>query len=435
MKAIRVLILCCVLLGLSVSARNLDGGRVESLLQGAFRVKAVVVDSNGVKWFGTSRGLYRYDNLTWIYYTDADHLIGNQVSALTFEATGNGTGLWVATEKGVTVVAFDAEGISGSTSYAPSDGLLDESVSDIAVDSYHRKYFGSASGITWFGDGTVDYLTYDQYVQNMVNAPVDILCMYHDTLYVGADGGIGRFVAGVDAISGASRWTSEYGMTPLSGNIRSILVDSRGHQWFGTDQGVEEHAGHLAKDNWSLYTTGEGLVDNNVISILEDGEGGMWFGTHGGVSRYYDGLWTSYNTADGLVSDTVYDMALDMDGSVWFATHRGICRLAGSRFTDLYLAVPEKVVGQPEVMAWYHRAEDAIHLVYHMKGSGRASACLYSMNGVLVGKWDRLPEGTGEHHVILPCTGGQARVDRTGIYILYLSYGRTSISKKIVILR
>lgn len=435
MKTTRFLILFFVLLGLSVSARNLDAGRLESLSGDPFRVRAVYIDSDGVKWFGTSRGLYRYDNLTWVYYTETDHLIGNRVNALTFEASEYGSGLWVATEKGVSVVAFDVDGITGSTSYSTSDGLLDESVSDIAVDSYHHKYFGSASGITWFREGTIEYLIYDDYVQNMVNAPVNVLCLFHDTLYVGADGGIGRFVSGVDGITGASRWTSEYGMTPLSGNIKSILVDSRGHQWFGTDQGVEEHVGHLAKDNWFLYTTEEGLVDNFVISILEDADGGMWFGTHGGVSHFHNDQWTSYSTADGLVSDTVYDMALDTDGSVWFATHRGICRLKDSGFSDLYLAVPEKPVRERDVMAWYHPGEDAIHLVYQLDGPGKAVARLYSMNGTLVGRWDQLAGGAGEHRVALPCRGGQARVDRNGIYVLLFENGATSTSKKIVILR
>lgn len=161
----------------------------------------------------------------------------------------------------------------------------------------------------------------------------------------------------------------------------------------------------------------------------------MWFGTHGGVSRFHNDQWTSYTTADGLVSDTVYDMAPDRDGSVWFATHRGICRLNDSGFSDLCLAVPGKAVPQRDVMAWYHPGEDAIHLVYHLSGPGTAVARLYSMNGLLVGRWDRLPNGTGEHRVSLPCRGEQARVDRSGIYVLLFENGATSTSMKIVILR
>ncbi len=429
------MIFFCFLLGLSVTARNLDAVRMESEPGDPFRVRAVYIDSDGVKWFGTSRGLYRYDDLTWVYYTEADHLIGNHVNALTFEASEYGSELWVATEKGVSVVAFDVDGITGSTSYSTSDGLLDEAISDIAVDSRHRKYFGSASGITWLGEGTMDYLTYEDYVQSMVNAPVNVLCLFHDTLYVGADGGIGRFVSGVDGITGASRWTSEYGITPLSGNIRSILVDSHGHQWFGTDRGAEKHVGHLAKDNWFLYTTEEGLVDNFVISMMEDTDGGMWFGTRGGVSHLYNDQWTSYTTADGLVSDTVYDMALDMDGSVWFATHRGICRLKDSEFGDFYLKVPDRQARERTVTAWYQPGEDAVHLVYRLDRPGKAVARLYSMNGTLVGRWDRLPDGAGEHRVLLPCRGEQARVDRSGIYVLLFEKGATSTSMKIVILR
>ena len=77
---------------------------MESMSEGAFMVKAVYVDSDGVKWFGTNRGLCRYNDLSWRYYTDADHLLGNQVNALAFEQTGSGPGLWVATVEGVSVV-------------------------------------------------------------------------------------------------------------------------------------------------------------------------------------------------------------------------------------------------------------------------------------------------------------------------------------------
>ncbi len=40
-----------------------------------FVVRAVHVDEFGVKWFGTSKGLLRYDGKEWLYYTGNDHLM------------------------------------------------------------------------------------------------------------------------------------------------------------------------------------------------------------------------------------------------------------------------------------------------------------------------------------------------------------------------
>ena len=269
---------------ISVTAQNGESRENESLNEDLLIVKAVYVDSNGIKWFGTSQGLLRYDNLEWKFYTTEDYLAGNQVNALTFEKTDSSTVLWVATTKGVSALAIDMEGVTGSESYTTKDGLLDDDVSDIAIDSYHGKFFSSESGLTWLHEGDVDSIIYSKYPMSMVDAPIRQLAVYKDTLYLAADGGIGRFVSGVDGISGASRWTSGYGITPFSENIFSIVVDSNAIQWFGTDVGVEEHVGYEAKDNWFLHSSSDGLVNDHVISIAQSPEGGMWFGTLGGVS-------------------------------------------------------------------------------------------------------------------------------------------------------
>ena len=419
-----------VLLLVIVPARNLgyggDGPGGEP-----FRVKALYIDGNGVKWFGTSRGLYRYDNLVWKYYTTSDHLVGREIHALTFEAMDQ---LWIATSEGVSVVTLGPEGVTGSTGYTTADGLLDASVSDIALDSHGRKFFGSASGITVLREGSADSLLYRDYMASMVNAPVNALFCYNDTLYVGADGGIGRFVAGVDGISGASRWTSNWGITPLSGNIKSILVDSRGHQWFGTDSGAEEHVGQKAKENWFLYTTDEGLVDNYVLAIAEDPDGGMWFGTRGGVSSLTGGTWTSYTASDGLVSDTVYDIGFDADGSVWFATERGICRLKDGSFTDLYLDVAQDRSIVRTFNTWYDPLSGTIGITYLLREPGEVTARLYTLDGRLAGQWSDLPSGAGTHHGSLS-TAVISGALKQGVYIVQLQQEKRSETKKLVIVR
>lgn len=408
---------------------------MESLSEDVYIVKAVYVDSQGVKWFGTSRGLYRYDNLTWRYYTEEDHLVGNQVNALAFDMTDAGAELWVATARGVSVVAFDDEGVTGSSSYTTTDGLLDEEVVDVAIDSYHGKFFGSESGVTWFHEGEMDSLIYADYPLNMVDAPIRQMDLFHDTLYLAADGGIGRFVSGVDGITGATRWTSEYGMTPYSGNIQSVKVDSRAVQWFGTDVGVEEHVGYEAKQNWYIHNTMDGLVNDQVISIAEDSTGGMWFGTLGGVSSYIEGVWTSYTTADGLISDTVYDIAFDLDGSVWFATHRGACKLENGVFTDFHTHTPEHLASSLQLKLFVDRSRGSIHISYRLTHQIPVVARLYNMNGMQVGQWNDLPDMAGDHRVELSPSGFSNGSCREGVYVLQLRQGNRVDSRKLVMVQ
>ena len=433
MKGFKYLIMFGLLMGLSITARNQDARHMASINESVFVVKAVYVDSDGVKWFGTNRGLCRYNDLTWRYYTDADHLAGNLVNALSFEQADGSRHLWVATTEGVSVLAFDTDGVTGSTSYTVKDGLLNNNVSDIAIDSRQDKFFGSKDGITWYHDGTMDSLIYADFYSNMLSTPVRQLDIYGDTLYIAQDGGIGRFVSGVDGITGASRWTSEYGVTPYSGNIRSVMVKGETKQFFGTDVGVETHTSYFAKADWDLYSTDKGLVNNDVISIAEDDEGGLWFGTFGGVSFFSGDTWTSYKVEDGLLNDTVYDIAFDLDGSVWFATGAGACRLKNGVFEDFITALPEQVSSALPLEIYYNPAIQSLQISYHLNQSEPVSARLYNMSGMLVGQWTDLPSVTGEHHVDISLSGASGGGYQEGIYVVRISQGNRSGSRKIVL--
>ncbi len=399
-----------------------------------FVVRAVHVDEFGVKWFGTSKGLLRYDGKEWHYYTSGEHLANNEILALEFEQSVSGPELWVATIKGVSVVAYNVDGVTAATSYTVQDGLLNDSVTAIAVDARNNKFFGSEDGIIYFHSGTMDTILYADYMASMVNSPVNDLAHRNDSIYIAQNGGIGRLISGVDGITGATRWTSEYGMSPLSGNINCVMIDSKGHQWFGTDEGVEEHVGMKAKENWIPYTTGEGLVNNFVESSSEDGAGGMWFGTRGGVSWMTEEKWTSFTTADGLASDTVYDIAFDAD-TIWIATHRGISSLVDGKFSGIYTSNKEKAAIGFEMISSYNALEDAIILSFSLSRPGQVEASLYGLDGSLVGQWNKLPGSNGLNHGKLPLSGHGNRQLVSGIYILRMAHGGRADANKLVIIR
>ncbi|HER08092.1 MAG TPA: T9SS type A sorting domain-containing protein [Bacteroides sp.] len=433
MRAFRYLLMVALLSGLAVTTRNQDRRIMESLNQDPFVVRAVYVDSQGVKWLGTSRGLCRYDDLTRRYYTDADHLPGDRVNAITFEETDSGPGLWVATDGGVSLLLCDDNGVTGSTTYTTDDGLLDNDVADIAVDSRHGKFFGSAGGITWFHEGVMDSLVFLRYYNSMLNAPVRQMDLYNDTLYLAQQGGIGRFISDVDGITGASSWSGGYGITPYSENIRCVMVSGIERQYFGTDVGVETHTGYFAKANWGLLSTGDGLVDDDVISIAGDAGGGLWFGTCGGVSHYVNGTWTSYTTADGLLNDTVYAIGFDLDGSVWFGTGAGACRLSEGTFQDFITVIREVFVPGFPFRVHYTQASGSFHVAYRVDQASRVLARLYNMNGVLVGQWQDLPSVAGEHRVELTPSGHLTGTLPAGIYVMQLISGTGSGTQKLLI--
>jgi len=96
--------------------------------------------------------------------------------------------------------------------------------------------------------------------------------------------------------------------------VLSILQDSRGFMWFGTQDGLDPHS----------------ISDNFIQSILEDRMGALWIGTNvGGLNRLdrqtkqftrYQNDPDDFNTLSGNDVVTIYE---DMAGVLWIGTNGG----------------------------------------------------------------------------------------------------------------
>jgi ligand-binding sensor domain-containing protein len=106
-------------------------------------------------------------------------------------------------------------------------------------------------------------------------------------------------------------------------NIYSMLEDSRGDLWFGTELGVAKYDGKKL-----IYLTVEdGLCGKTVANISEDQTGNIWFGTHSNMCIYdpTDSKFTSFPMT-GDVPTLGYGwkrVNTFSDGNLWVSTHRG----------------------------------------------------------------------------------------------------------------
>jgi len=391
-------------------------------------VFSVFIDNNGIKWFGTMNGVSRYDGVEWIYYSTDDYLKGGEVYDICAANSSHGPEMWFATDYGATVAAYNIDGITSATTYTTDNGLPDNLTNSVAIDSGHVKYVGISTGVSYFKDGVWDTITYSSFPESIPKGNINDLDTYDNLLYVATSEGIGRFSMEIDGITGASRWTSEYGMTPLSGNIISVYIDNEGNQWFGTDAGAEKHTGLSAKENWSVYTVKDGLVNNYVNVIAVDDDSTVWFGTNGGVSKYVDNTWTNYTIEDGLVSDTVYDIDFDKDGSVWFATNRGISRLYNDEFTEIITASHKIVNISKSFSAKAFPENNVIKLFYSPVSSDDIVLRLFSISGKLIQKTEISSYHFDSDHFSWHISSLQQ-----GIYIIHLSQGGYSASTKILL--
>ncbi|MBI2857779.1 MAG: hypothetical protein HYX90_01770 [Chloroflexi bacterium] len=107
------------------------------------RVWAIAIDSDGVKWCGTSKGVGRYDG-TWKVYNKANSgLASDQVMAVAIDTQGN---KWFGTSAGVSKF----ENTSWTTYARSNSGLPDDFIRAIAVDGKGNKWFGTRAGVTMF---------------------------------------------------------------------------------------------------------------------------------------------------------------------------------------------------------------------------------------------------------------------------------------------
>jgi ligand-binding sensor domain-containing protein len=378
---LRCLLFICVLLtGFSAEAQQKS---ISSASLAGDVVKAIYIGSDGTKWFGTDQGLSVFDGISWFNYGTGSFLPYPSINDLWLDEAKLPATIWLAASGGLTVAEYSMGEFSNTTSYTLSDGLLGNDILSLGRDNLGTQYAASSAGINFRENNTWNSIIYSAFPGNIPNAPVRKIHTHNDSLYVATSGGIGRFVNTVDGITGASRWTSEYGITPLSGDITAVFVDSKGNQWFGTSAGLEKHEGSYAKSGWSLFTVSEGLVNNYILDINESPTGEIWVATKGGVSIYKNPGWQSIQRNDGLVCDTVYDIAFDQDGSAWLATHKGVSHYLSGSFEN-YIAGLDKIKDILPMRIDILPGGEQVDFVFDLSKPQWISLSVYTISGQLV---------------------------------------------------
>ncbi len=87
---------------------------------------------------------------------------------------------------------------------------------------------------------------------------------------------------------------------------------------------------------WTVYTTTDGLVENSIGMIQEDMKGYLWFTSEfDGASRFDGVRFQNFDSVSGLPSNNIYYTLADRDGNFWFATDRGVSSYDGKHFRNL----------------------------------------------------------------------------------------------------
>lgn len=111
-------------------------------------------------------------------------------------------------------------------------------------------------------------------------------------------------------------------------HVTSILQDSKGFMWFGTQSGLNKYDGYNFKVYSNLSSDLESLPHNFIRDLAEDASGNIWISTFGGGLSVLDGerkVFTNHKHNDGdsssVASDYISSLMLDRKDEIWMATY------------------------------------------------------------------------------------------------------------------
>lgn len=249
----------------------------------------------------------------------ADGLPGSNIRAIVQTPDGY---LWIATSKGL--VRYDG------VTFFPLQFVKDrgteneKSVSPdaLAVDKEGILWIGSSDGLTEFRYKTglcKNYTKQEGLTGNRIRRLKKDL---RGNLWIG-------FV-----VSYLSRFTDGT-FTPFNGNhglkgkkVTAIVESMKGDILVGTRENGVFRLRHDRFVNVEIHGLGK---DHLIITMCEDREGSIWIGTNKGLFRVKDGGTKIFTTADGLSNDFIIAVIQDRDGSMWVGSVSGLNRITKDR--------------------------------------------------------------------------------------------------------
>ena len=119
--------------------------------------------------------------------------------------------------------------------------------------------------------------------------------------------------------------------------VRSLLLDTKGNLWIGTDKGIQRIMANvrmkkqLVFSNFDSNRPGfENLGHEYVLPIIETTNGTIWVGTlGGGLSKFVDDSvgFKTLDISNGLPNNVIKAIVEDNDGYLWVSSNKGLSRI------------------------------------------------------------------------------------------------------------
>lgn len=305
------------------------------------RIYALLQDSRGFMWIGTSNGLNRYDGRKFRYYkndpSDGNTLPDNYVTSLLEDSDGL---IWIGTDGGGAASLDPRTGRFtryAASSSDPGRRLSDNYIWSLLEDREGRIWFASTYGGISILDrekGTMSYLK---------KGPGDGELSYNNVwpmiedgngdIWIGTDGGgICRYVSSTGRIVRYVHDPDD-GRTISSDFIFSLYIDREGVLWAGTSGGglnrFDRNTGAFRSFRNDPDDSST-LSNDSVRAVFEDSRGRFWVGTTDGLnlmdrdSRTFTRIFHIPGDSRSLSHSRIHAIMEDRGGLIWFGTRDGI---------------------------------------------------------------------------------------------------------------
>jgi ligand-binding sensor domain-containing protein/two-component sensor histidine kinase len=303
-------------------------------------ITCMVQDQKGFLWFGTYRGLNKYDGYTFTVYPDnrPDSRPPVVNSLLVVSLYEDRTGiLWIGTGDGG-LIKFDRETLQWKSyqhNPAQPNSLSHNIVLTIYEDRRGELWVGTADGLNRFDRHTEQFFQYHAAPDDPESLANDqIQTIYEDqtgTLWIGTLNGLYQFNRDTTKFR---RYLSDPENPHSIGDhqIKALYEDHTGTLWVGTNGGGLNRF-NRATGQFVHYRHNpddpQSLSDDRVRTIYEDHTQTLWVGTTDGLNKFNHetGQFTVYrpeqNNPYSLSDSDITSLYEDRSGLLWIGTFHG----------------------------------------------------------------------------------------------------------------
>ncbi len=250
----------------------------------------------------------------------ADGLPSGYVNAMVEDTQGR---LWVGTTRGLALIEGDRVSALG-----PGSGLDMGLVLSLQLLDAERVLVGTDRGL-FIGtrDGGFERFS-ERMPQDQINR---LLLDARGDLWVGtASHGLLRVSAPLGPSSPIERIDVQDGLP--NSRVSALAQDSEGSVWVGTNGGLFR----LRLPPVRVFSQRQGLATPYVRAVAETTDGSLWAGTSSGLFRLSAEGVKGYWAADGLPSDSVMSLLAEPDGALLIGTAAaGLARWDGQRIVGV----------------------------------------------------------------------------------------------------